>query len=134
MERRDAQTALLMEIRRLGVEDQDILMLKYDNKFTVVQIAQALNMAYDIYALYIGVINASSDHDIDVLPQILPANSSTTIVGQATMGDWPQTEWTLYVEDVDGDTSASFDSFNPWTVSYVDIYWQGDSYVCDFTY
>lgn len=134
VERRDAQTALLMEIRRLGVEDQDILMLKYDNKFTVVQIAQALNMAYDIYALYIGVINASSDHDIDVLPQILPANSSTTIVGQATMGDWPQTEWTLYVEDVDGDTSASFDSFNPWTVSYVDIYWQGDSYVCDFTY
>lgn len=92
------------------------------------------NSAYDIYALYIGVINASSDHDIDVLPQILPANSSTTIVGQATMGDWSQTEWTLYVEDVDGDTSASFDSFNPWTVSYVDIYWQGDSYVCDFTY
>ena len=44
VERRDAQTALLMEIRRLGVEDQDILMLKYDNKFTVVQIAQALNM------------------------------------------------------------------------------------------
>ena len=33
-----------MEIRRLGAEDQDILMLKYDNKFTVVQIAQALNM------------------------------------------------------------------------------------------
>lgn len=92
------------------------------------------NSAYDIYALYIGVINASSDHDIDVLPQILPANSSTTIVGQATMGDWSQTEWTLYVEDVDSDTSASFDSFNPWTVSYVDIYWQGDSYVCDFTY
>jgi hypothetical protein len=30
------------------------------------------NSAYDIYALYIGVINASSDHDIDVLPQILP--------------------------------------------------------------
>ena len=56
------------------------------------------NSAYDIYALYIGVINASSDHDIDVLPQILPANSSTTIVGQATMGDWSQTEWTLYVE------------------------------------
>ena len=44
VERRDAQTALLMEIRRLGAEDQDILMLKYDNKFTVVQIAQALNM------------------------------------------------------------------------------------------
>ena len=44
VERRDAQTALLMEIRRLGAEDQDILMLKYDNKFTVVQFAQALNM------------------------------------------------------------------------------------------
>ena len=28
VERRDAQTALLMEIRRLGAEDQDILMLK----------------------------------------------------------------------------------------------------------
>lgn len=55
---------------------------------------------------------------------------------------WARLQWEtgrrqsglLYVEDVDGDTSASFDSFNPWTVSYVDIYWQGDSYVCDFTY
>lgn len=92
------------------------------------------NSDYDIYALYVGVINAGSDEDIDVLPQILPANSSTTIVGQASMGDWPQTEWTLYVVDVDGDSSASFDSFNPWTVSYVDIAWQGDGYVCNFAY
>ena len=92
------------------------------------------NSDYDIYSLHMGVLDASSDHDIDVLPQILPANSSTTITGQASMGDWIQTDWTIYVTDVDGDTSASYDTFNPWTVSYVDIYWQGDSYVCEFTY
>ena len=69
-----------------------------------------------------------------ILAIVLSEVYKRQIGGQATMGDWSQTEWTLYVEDVDGDTSASFDSFNPWTVSYVDIYWQGDSYVCDFTY
>lgn len=92
------------------------------------------NSDYDIYSLHMGILDAGSDHDIDVLPQILPANSSTTITGQASMGDWIQTDWTIYVTDVDGDTSASYDTFNPWTVSYVDIYWQGDSYVCEFTY
>ncbi|MFR7450872.1 MAG: hypothetical protein ACLUUL_02065 [Gemmiger sp.] len=92
------------------------------------------NSDYDIYSLHMGILDAGSDHDIDVLPQILPANSSTTVTGQASMGDWIQTDWTIYVTDVDGDTSASYDTFNPWTVSYVDIYWQGDSYVCEFTY
>lgn len=92
------------------------------------------NSDYDIYSLHMGILDAGSDHDIDVLPQILPANSSTTITGQASMGDWIQTDWTIYVTDVDGDTNASYDTFNPWTVSYVDIYCQGDSYVCEFTY
>ncbi|MDL2293140.1 hypothetical protein LJC60_00750 [Ruminococcaceae bacterium OttesenSCG-928-D13] len=92
--------------------------------------------SYDIYALYIGVLNASSEHDIDLLPAILPAGDSTTVSGGASRGDWENTEWTLYVKDVDGDTSASFDVFNPWTLSYVDIYWDSSNggYVCDFYY
>lgn len=43
-ERRDAQTALLEELRCLCAEDQDILLLKYDIDFTIPQIAQALDM------------------------------------------------------------------------------------------
>ena len=71
------------------------------------------NSDYDIYSLHMVILDAGSDHDIDVLPQILPANISTTITGQASMGDWIQTDWTIYVTDVDGDTSASYDTFNP---------------------
>lgn len=90
--------------------------------------------SYDIYAIYIGIANASSEHDIDILPAILPADDYYDASGQASQGDWMNTEWTLYVEDVDGDVSASFDVFNPWTVSYVNITWEGNGYVCEFVY
>lgn len=91
---------------------------------------------YDIYAIHMGVVNASADSDIDILPQVLPAGQSTELVGMASQGDWLNTEWSLYITDVDGDRSVSYDSFNPWTVSYVDIYWDSDSfgYVCEFFY
>lgn len=92
--------------------------------------------AYDIYSIHMGILGASAEYDIDILPQILPAGSGAELVGMASQGDWLNTEWTLYITDVDGDTSASFDSFNPWTVSYVDIYWDSESqgYVCEFFY
>ncbi|MDL2327647.1 hypothetical protein LJC64_03205 [Ruminococcaceae bacterium OttesenSCG-928-A11] len=92
--------------------------------------------SWDIYAMYIGVANAGSSGDIDLLPSILKAGDFTTIYGTASSGDWANTEWTLYVVDVDGDTSQIYDVFNPWTLSYVDIFWDGDNggYTCDFYY
>ncbi len=94
------------------------------------------NSDYDIYSVHVGIANASSAFDLDLLPEILPANTSLEIKGFASQGDWLNTEWTLYITDVDGDTSASFDYFNPWTVSAVDVTWDGNSggYVTQFIY
>ncbi len=94
------------------------------------------NSSYEIYSMRVGVANASSSYDIDILPQILGANSSTEVYGFATQGDWLNTEWTLYITDVEGDTSASYDNFNPWTLKSVDISWNNDAggYVLNFTY
>lgn len=91
---------------------------------------------FDIYAIYMGVANANASEDLDILPQVLPAGSSTDVVGLASQGDWMNTEWTLNVVDVDGDGSLSFDSFNPWLVSYIDISWDSTNggYVCEFVY
>lgn len=47
-ERHDAQTVLLTELHCLRPEDQDILLLKYDNGFTVAQIARALGMDEEV--------------------------------------------------------------------------------------
>lgn len=93
------------------------------------------NSAFDIYTLHMGRVDASSDEDVDLLgDQILAANSNGTITGAADEEDWGQTSWTLYATDVDGDTSNSYDTFDPWTVTRVDISWQDGGYVCEFTY
>ncbi len=94
------------------------------------------NSDYDIYSIHVGISNASSGYDIDILPEILPAGYSMDVAGFATQGDWHNTEWTLYITDVDGDTSASFDSFNPWTVTAADVQWDSNSggYVVSFMY
>lgn len=47
-EKHDAQTALLAELRRLRPEDQDIILLKYDNGLTVPQIAKALGLNEEV--------------------------------------------------------------------------------------
>ncbi len=92
--------------------------------------------SYDIYAIYMGVSNATASQDLDILPQILPAGESIELVGLASQGDWMNTEWTLNVVDVDGDESLSFDSFNPWLVSYINITWDSNNggYLCEFVY
>ncbi|NLW77846.1 MAG: hypothetical protein GXY32_00325 [Ruminococcaceae bacterium] len=90
--------------------------------------------SYDIYSIHMGVRNAGASDDIDILPAILYGGESTTVTGVASQGDWLNTEWTLYITDVDGDTSNSYDSFNPWLLSYVNIYWQDGGYVCEFVY
>ncbi len=92
--------------------------------------------SYDIYSIMIGIAGASSSHDIDVLPAVLKADTSVDVTGVASMGDWSNTEWTIYITDVDGDTSASYDTFNPWLLSAVDISWDNDAggYVAQFFY
>ncbi|MFV0351166.1 MAG: hypothetical protein ACK5JF_02490 [Oscillospiraceae bacterium] len=94
------------------------------------------NSDFDIYAIYMGVRDASSDQDLDILPSILPGNNSSTVSGQASQGDWMNTEWTLYIVDVDGDSSASYDIFNPWLLSAVNVSWDSANggYVCEFIY
>ncbi len=91
---------------------------------------------YDIYALYMGVSNASYVDDLDILPEILPAGASADVVGLASQGDWLNTDWTLNVIDVDGDESLSLESFNPWLVSYINITWDSTNggYICEFVY
>lgn len=91
---------------------------------------------FDIFTIHMGVANAAAEHDIDILPETLPYGQSANVTGIASQGDWLNTEWVLYITDIDGETSVSFDVFNPWTVSYVDIYWDAKNggYVCDFIY
>jgi hypothetical protein len=89
---------------------------------------------YDVYAIYMGPRNASIE-DVDILPSILPANGDTAVDGYVN-GAENNNEWTLYIEDTDGDVSASYEVFNPWTIRYVDIYWNTNSagWDCDFYY
>ncbi len=91
---------------------------------------------YEIYAIYVGVSNAAAEDDLDILPATIPPHESADASVVASQGDWLNTEWTMYVTDVDGDTSASFETFNPWLLSYVDISWDSNAggYVCNFVY
>ena len=91
---------------------------------------------YDIYSIHMGVATAYAEDDIDILPTILSAGENTQVSGVAAESDWSNTEWTLFITDVDGDTSISFDTFNPWALSYVDISWDSEQggYVCTFVY
>ncbi|MDR2515277.1 MAG: hypothetical protein LBD02_08770 [Christensenellaceae bacterium] len=91
---------------------------------------------YDIYAIYMGPSTSGSENDVDILPSILNKRQSTTVSGRVNQADWASTEWTLFIVDVDDDTSSSYDTFNPWTLSYVNIRWDSNQggYVCEFIY
>lgn len=92
--------------------------------------------AFDILAIYMGPADASSDTDVDVLPEILKAGERTDITGTVPEDMASITEWTLYIKDADGDTSNSYDVFDPFNVVFVDIYWDSaaSGYRCEFTY
>lgn len=88
--------------------------------------------AFDIFAIHMGPVGGAAADDVDILPLILEGGENTTLTVTIPQGQWNETAWTLYVTDVDGDTSSSFDEFNPWTLSYVDITWENGGYVCSF--
>lgn len=89
---------------------------------------------YDVYSVHIGLPSMSADEDVDVLPTVMAPHSSREISININEAHWSQTEWTMYVTDTAGDTSTSYDRFNPWSLSYVDIYWESGGYVCSFEY
>lgn len=83
---------------------------------------------YDIYSIFMGLLNAPADLDMDILDSILSAGDSYTVSETMPESLWGETEWTLYIVDVDGDTSVSYDTFNPFLLEYVDITWDTDTY------
>jgi|GEM_PF-4284873 hypothetical protein len=88
---------------------------------------------YEIYAIYMGPADGVADEDVDILEDsTLPNGDSTTVKGNASART---KEWTLYIEDVDGDTSPSYSFFNPFELNHVDVFWDARGYyVCDFSY
>lgn len=92
---------------------------------------------FEILAIKMGPASGNSDGDVDILGEkTLPSNNKLDV--EATLSpEWREvTEWTLYITDVDGDTSAYYETFDPWEVLYVDINWDSNSgsYYCDFVY
>lgn len=89
---------------------------------------------YSIYAVY--MYPAYTDGDgVDVLPTVLESGDSQYVTGSVVGTDYEGiTEWVLHVVDVDGDASISYDVFDPWNISYVDVTWDSSvgGYVCDF--
>ncbi|MDR0851575.1 MAG: hypothetical protein LBN36_03695 [Clostridiales Family XIII bacterium] len=92
---------------------------------------------YEIYSIMIGPSAGAASGDIDVLPSTLASWDSYYVSGYASDYGWDgDDEWTIYVTDVDGDTSLAYDNFNPYTVLWIDIHWddaQG-GYVSEATY
>ena len=91
---------------------------------------------YDIYAIHMGPLTGTAEDDVDILDYILASGDDVLITGSVSGHLTSITEWTLYITDVDDDTSSSFDVFNPFSLSYVDVIWDYDSagYRCQFNY
>jgi len=92
--------------------------------------------SYRIYAIYIepAYSDRGDNPSYDILPNILEAGDSYYFEGGVNNAD--TVDWRMFVVDVDGDESASYDVFNPWLLSYVDIVWDSSigGYVCEFHY
>ena len=91
---------------------------------------------YDIYAVYIKPAN-SNEEFVDILPYILtPDGYSYNVELFYDDAHKNITEWTMEVEDTDGDDTTYLENFNPWTLSYVDINWESSTsgYNLDFKY
>lgn len=92
--------------------------------------------AYDIYAIYMAPAYTDGD-GVDVLPAVLASGASQDVEGSVAGTDYEGiTEWTLYVVDVDDDASASYDVFDPFLLSYVNVTWDSAAggYTCEFVY
>ena len=91
---------------------------------------------YDIYSIHMGPLEGSAEDDLDILDSILVSGDDVLVSGTVPGHLASVTQWTLFVTDVDDDTSLSYDVFDPFSLSYVDVVWDSDSagYRCDFVY
>ncbi len=91
---------------------------------------------YQLYSIHMSP-DSSTDDSVDILPAILEPGASQEVTG--SVADTPyagETDWYLYVTDVDEDVSSSAEAFDPWLVKYVNVYWDSETggYVCEFVY
>ena len=88
----------------------------------------------DFYSVSMGVPNAEAGPDIGLLPAALLQGESIELAGTVPEAYWAYTEWTLYITDAAGNTFSSPETFNPWAVSGVTVYWSSelDTYTCEF--
>ena len=91
---------------------------------------------YDIYSVHMGPLNGAAEDDVDIIDYILVSGDDVLVSGFVPGHLSSVTEWTLYITDVDDDTSSSYDIFNPFSLIYVDVIWDYDSagYRCQFNY
>jgi len=83
---------------------------------------------YSIYSINIGLLSDPPALDVDQLPYILRGGESIELSGTALKSAWSETEWTLFIIDVDGDESLHYDVFNPWSVGSATATWDYDRY------
>lgn len=113
----------------LSQKDENI---EYHMAFTVYN-----ETPWEILTIQFGPRDLGTDYDIDILGnKTLPVDGYTTFDMAFPEESTRVTSWTIYITDVDGDTSSIYEEFNPWTVSYIDIKWDANtsSYYCDFQY
>lgn len=113
----------------LAQKDENI---EYHMVFTVYN-----ETPWEILTVKFGPRDLDADSDIDILGnKTLPVNGSVNVDIPFPEESTHVTAWTIYITDVDGDTSSIYEEFNPWEVSYVDIKWDSNSssYYCDFVY
>jgi len=91
---------------------------------------------YELYAIYVGPSDGDPEDDIDILPERVPGGNRYVVEGSPPEDLWAVTEWTFFVEDMDDDTSASYEVFNLWALNYVNITWDNAAggYVAEFVY
>jgi len=91
---------------------------------------------YEIYAVYISPVNSPPSDEMDILPNILGPGENYYFNAKMPAQYWGVTDWVMSVVDVDGDSSVSYEAFNPFKLTYVDIEWHGEAghYICKFFY
>lgn len=129
-----SQTTVLGELNGgTGGESDPVDVVDTTQSFTFTLYNESV---YDVYAVY--MMPAYTDGEgVDILPSVLEAGQSYEFSATPDGPDYEGvTEWVLRVVDVDGDESSSYDVFNPWLLSYVDITWDTATggYICTFMY
>ncbi len=93
------------------------------------------NSDYEIVYAYICPENYP-DVAVDILPSTLGPGRSYEYRRLINSYYWDEGDWRIYLVDADGDTSAIYDVFNPWSLAYINVDWDpyAGGYICEFGY